>query len=210
MAQNCPLCNTKSAVFYNNIKQLFYLCGNCHGIFLDKNLLLSRESEFLRYQNHNNDVNDVAYQQFVSPIVSSVLQDFKAQHGGLDYGAGPGPVISKLLQERNFQIEQYDPFFHDFPELLHKKYHYIVCCEVMEHFHNPYQEFSRFKEMLLPGGRIYCMTEIYHFDIDFGKWYYKNDPTHVFIYQRKTMEWIRDKFNFTDALINGRKTIFYT
>jgi len=97
---------------------------------------------------HNNDVNDSGYHKFVSPIVNAVLNDFLPEHKGLDFGAGTGPVISKLLTDRNYQIKQYDPYFFNLPELLQKKYDYIVCCEVIEHFYDPDKEFQLLKSLL--------------------------------------------------------------
>ena len=131
MVQNCPLCNTLSSVFYENMKQLFYHCNCCYGIFKDKGFLLSKELEFNHYKNHNNEPNDEGYQKFVAPVVLSVFKDFNPGHSGLDYGAGSGSAIFKLLNDQNFQIEQYDPFFYNFKELLAKcefkvNYYYIL------------------------------------------------------------------------------------
>ena len=109
----------------------------------------------------------------------------------------------------NFKIKAYDPIFHKNPKLLDEKYDYIACCEVIEHFYNPKKEFALLKKLLLKGGRLYCMTEIYDQNIDFGSWYYKNDPTHVFIYQRKTIDWINTEFGFSDVNINGRLITFF-
>ncbi|HRP61491.1 MAG TPA: methyltransferase, partial [Vicingus sp.] len=111
MTENCPLCNSKSEVFYNAPKQLFYQCDNCFGIFLSRKMLPTDEEEVERYQYHNNDVNDLGYQKFVSPIVDKVKANFNTTHQGLDFGAGTGPVLSKMLQEAGYQIKQYDPFF---------------------------------------------------------------------------------------------------
>lgn len=208
MTENCPLCNSKSEVFYNSPKQLFYKCDNCFGIFLSRNLLPTNETEIERYQYHNNDVNDLGYQKFVSPIVNSVKQHFNANHIGLDFGAGTGPVLSKMLQKTSYQIKQYDPFFHNYPELLNEKYDYIASCEVIEHFHHPYKEFELLKKLLLPNGMLFCMTDIYNPTIDFANWYYKNDPTHVFIYQKETLEWIETTFNFSDLTIEKRLIVF--
>lgn len=208
MTENCPLCNSKSEVFYNSPKQLFYKCDNCFGIFLSRNLLPTNETEIERYQYHNNDMNDLGYQKFVSPIVNAVKQHFNANHIGLDFGAGTGPVLSKMLQKTSYQIKQYDPFFHNYPELLNEKYDYIASCEVIEHFHHPYKEFELLKKLLLPNGMLFCMTDIYNPTIDFANWYYKNDPTHVFIYQKETLEWIETTFNFSDLTIEKRLIVF--
>ncbi len=48
------------------------------------------------------------------------------------------------------------------------------------------------------------MTELYNEKIEFESWYYKNDPTHVFFYQRATFEWIQKKFNFLNVTFNHR------
>ena len=169
----------------------------------------NHEEEIERYQYHNNDVNDLGYQKFVSPIVNAVKQYFNSNHIGLDFGAGTGPVLSKMLQVAGYQIKQYDPFFHKYPELLNEKYDYIASCEVVEHFHYPDKEFELLKKLLLPNGMLFCMTDIYNPTIDFANWYYKNDPTHVFIYQKETFEWIKTTFNFSDLTIDKRLVSFY-
>ena len=205
----CPLCSSSSQIFYKNEHQLFHECNNCKGIFLEESLRLKTEDEKLRYETHNNDVFDIRYQNFVSPITKEILENFSEEHSGLDFGAGTGPVISKVLKDNNFRIKIYDPFFHKNPKLLEEKYDYIACCEVMEHFYSPNKEFELLKKILRKGGRLYCMTEIYNGSIDFSSWYYKNDPTHVFIYQKKTIEWIKNEFGFCDVSIKGRLVTFF-
>jgi citrate lyase synthetase len=74
---------------------------------------------------------------------------------------------------------------------------------VIEHFYNPAQEFAKLREMLREGGGLYLMTDIYD-ERDFGSWYYKNDPTHVFMYTKETFEWIRKKYAFKELSIEKR------
>jgi hypothetical protein len=52
------------------------------------------------------------------------------------------------------------------------------------------------------------MTDIYNENIDFHKWYYKNDLTHVFIYHKKTIEWIKNNIGFDDVFIDERLIVF--
>lgn len=207
MSKNCPLCNGVGEVFYKKNKQIYYNCNICNGIFLDIDNRLDYEAEKARYVTHNNDINDIRYQEFVAPIFLSIINDFTRKDQGLDFGAGTGPVISKLLNDRKYNIQQYDPFFHNYPELLNQKYNYIACCEVIEHFYYPKKEFATFINILQKDGKLYCMTDIYNHTIDFDKWYYKNDPTHVFIYQKETFEWIKNEFNFGDLKIDGKLII---
>ena len=209
MTNNCPLCNGSGDVFFQNKKQLYYKCNNCYGIYVDENIRPDKEAEKSRYKEHNNDVNDKRYQNFVSNITSAILKNFTQNDKGLDFGAGTGPVVSKVLKDSDFCIVQYDPFFHNYPILLDEKYDYIVCCEVIEHFYNPKKEFSLLKKLLQQNGKLYCMTDIYDESIDFHKWYYKNDPTHVFIYHKNTIEWIKKEFGFLNVTIEGRLITYF-
>jgi SAM-dependent methyltransferase len=171
---------------------------------MSKQFLPDESIEIDRYSTHNNDVNDPRYRQFVSPITNGILKDFNQNHIGLDFGSGTGPVITVVLKEQGYSIVTYDPFFDNRPEVLTKNYDYIACCEVVEHFHHPYLEFAKLKTLLKPNGKLYIMTELYREEIDFQDWYYKNDPTHVFFYQKPTLEWIKYTFNFSSVQINGR------
>mgnify|MGYP006289000913 CR=1 FL=1 len=203
--EECPLCGNTAHLFY---KKEFYLCCRCKGIFRTRRSHPTNSEERLRYKKHDNDVDDKGYQNFVSPITEAVKAKFSPEDLGLDFGAGTGPVISKLLNADGFNIKLYDPFFHDEPELLNNRYDYIVCCEVIEHFHEPYQEFKRLKDLLFPDGHLFCMTYIYSDDIDFDRWGYKNDHTHTFFFQDETFEWIKDEFGFTSLNIDNRLVEF--
>ena len=204
----CPLCQSQSAVFYQFKQRLYHQCTICHGIFVDEGLRPARDAEKIRYEEHNNDVNDKNYQGFVSPITGAILDNHTSEDKGLDFGAGTGPVISKILSDNNYSILQYDPLFDNHPELLNDRYDYIACCEVMEHFYNPNKEFILLKKLLKNAGQLYCMTDIYDASIDFHNWYYKNDPTHVFIYQKRTIHWIQKEFGFLNVIIADRLITF--
>jgi SAM-dependent methyltransferase len=204
----CPLCQYPAFIFYKQKSKTYYLCSECSGIFLERNLLPGWVDEIARYEEHNNDVEDVRYQKFVSPIVSQILDNYCSEDAGLDFGAGTGPVISKLLHDKGYDIVQYDPFFHNYPDLLQKTYDYIACCEVIEHFHHPFKEFERLKGLLKNEGKLYCMTSIYNPEIDFAKWYYINDPTHVFFYQQKTLQYIGERLGYSSVEIHNNLIIF--
>lgn len=165
---------------------------------------LSPNQEKERYDTHNNDVNDLGYQRFVLPIVQAVCNQYVPASVGLDFGSGPGPVVSKLLTDQGYKILQFDPFFANNPEVLKLKYDYIVACEVVEHFYDPLKEFQLLFDLLHPGGKLFCMTHIYTPDIPFKNWYYKNDKTHVFIFQHPTLLRVKELVGFADIHVNGR------
>lgn len=206
----CPLCISTSRTFFRNE---FLICSVCHGIFRPAQFLPEASIEKNRYLEHNNDVKDLGYRNFVQPLVDSIRKNYTPEHTGLDYGAGPGPVGAAILQELGYIIDLYDPFFHNNVNLLEKKYDYILCCEVIEHFHKPAKEFLLLKNLLKENGILFIMTHIYEPEIFFDNWYYKNDCTHVFIYQKQTIEWIKKNFEFGFSSIEGKvirlgKTIF--
>lgn len=207
---NCTLCSAGAEHFYywRREDRNYYRCPNCRAILMDKADYPSPKVEVDRYESHNNDVNDPRYQQFVLPLVEKITSLYGPESLGLDFGAGTGPVITKLLRDQDYGIHAYDPFFDHTPELLNLKYDYIVSCEVIEHFHHPAKEFTALRSMLKPGGALVLKTDVYTDDIDFATWYYKSDETHVIFYHPQTLEWMKEAFNFAHLERDGRHITF--
>ena len=200
----CPLCSGNADYFQNNKTTEYFRCNTCRALFMNPEHYLNRHEEKERYLEHNNDVHDPRYQNFVSPIVNCIKKNFKPGSRGLDFGSGTGPVITKVLKDQGYNISTYDLYFDNRPELLKGSYDYIACCEVIEHFHNPAGEFSLLRSMLNHKGKLICMTDLYDDTIDFSRWYYKDDPTHVFFYHTETLDWIKTRFRFSSLTINKR------
>ncbi|WP_373495788.1 class I SAM-dependent methyltransferase [Aquiflexum sp.] len=204
---NCTLCNSKLTV---RVGQKYFACNTCDARLMDSIFWPSAKEEKKHYERHNNDVNDPRYQNFTSPISDYVLKNFTAESIGLDFGSGTGPVISKVLQDSGYRINQYDPFFAADKTALKIQYDYIVSCEVIEHFYSPGKEFETLKKLLKPNGKLICMTLLYREEIKFENWYYKNDPTHVFFYSEKTVNFIRNKFSFKSSEVFGDRMVLWT
>ena len=168
---------------------------------------LLREEEKARYLTHNNDVNDPGYQKFVYPVIQTVTAHTHTRHHGLDYGAGTGPVITKLLREKGYSMTTYDPFFNPNRKALTSTYDFIVCCEVAEHFYNPQHEFDVFHQLLNPSGLLVIKTELLTPDIDFPNWYYINDPTHTLFYSPKGMRLIHERYGFKILELSPRLVV---
>jgi len=163
-----------------------------------------------RYDQHDNDPEDTGYRRFVSPLVKKVAENFSSGAKGLDYGAGPGPVAARLLGDNGYAVELYDPYYHPDKSPLLKKYDFIICSEVIEHFRDPAKEFRLLRSLLLPKGSLLCLTEILSDNLDFKQWHYKNDPTHVFFYHQQALFHIRDKYKFSNLTIDKRLVCFDT
>lgn len=202
----CTLCEAPLPI---KLDEEYYECGRCHALLKDERFYPSRERERDFYLTHNNDVNDPRYQKFTAPISGYVLKHFGPDDRGLDFGSGTGPVISKVLKDHQYQIQQYDPYFANHPEVLTEKYDYIVSCEVIEHFYHPRKEFTRLRKMLNPRGQLICMTSLYHPGIVFSGWRYRKDPTHVIIYQQATVEYIAEAFDFKSVAVSGKRRVVW-
>jgi len=201
---NCPLCHSQSVPFESYQGRQYFTCPICFGVFLNPIQLPDFQAEKQRYERHKNNVTNQGYQQFVQPIVDAVKQNFSTKSTGLDFGSGNYSASSYLLQKNNYQVQLYDPYFQNNPELLTKTYDFLTCCEVVEHFHQPEKEFQLLHKLLTPGGVLFIMTDIFHASTNFQNWYYKNDFTHVFFYQESTFHWIKSKFHFNEILIKNR------
>lgn len=204
----CTLCDS---VLTNKKDVFYYDCDVCKAIVKDTQYYLNAEEEKIRYEAHNNDVNDLGYQNFTSPITNYVLEYFSPKHKGLDFGSGTGPVISSMLTKKKYNIVQYDPFFAPHENVLQHNYDYIVSCEVFEHFYHPKQEIDRLTALLNVNGALLIMTLLYKDEMDFDTWFYRKDPTHVFIYRKETIEYIAQEKGFeidviTDRFIALKKT----
>ena len=195
-------------MFHKSLKALYHKCASCGAVFMDESCFLPPEQEKKRYETHNNDVNDEGYRGFVLPLVTAVTQRYTPHHRGLDFGCGAGPVASVMLGEKGYKTALYDPFFHDNPEALKGKYDYIICSEVAEHFKEPLKEFMLLKSLLKPGGSLFCMTELINETMNFEKWTYKNDPTHVIFYTIRTLARAADRAGFAALETGGRLHIF--
>jgi len=206
--QQCPLCSGDSILFNQYKDRVFYRCCKCMSVYLSPENYLSVSAEKERYEQHNNNVDDEGYRKFVSPLVNAVLSKYNCSSIGLDFGAGTGPVTTKILSEKNYSIKLYDPFFRNDSAVLESSYDFIICCEVMEHFKYPSKEFSLLNNLLNTGGTLFCMTNLLNEKIDFDKWYYKNDKTHVFFYSADAIKYISKNYGFLSFLIDGGLIIF--
>lgn len=201
----CPLCSTP---LNHRLDDTYFACRECQGVVMDEQHYLTSDQERAHYETHVNDVHDVRYQQFTAPIWKYILANFQPMDVGLDFGSGTGPVISKVLQDHGFHVEQYDPFFAPDASVLDQPYQYIFSCEVIEHFFHPRAEFERLVQLLLPGGALILMTHIWNSNIDFQNWYYRKDPTHVFIYREETMRYIAREFGLEIHEMDERLVVF--
>jgi hypothetical protein len=208
--QDCPLCGHPEVPLESIMHRDFGFCPTCKGIFVARAFLPSREEELAIYGMHDNDVEDLGYRNFVRPLVELISSQQDIHHRGLDFGSGPGPVITKMLTEQGYFMELFDPFFHPDTQVLGKRYDFVVACEVVEHFHYPKESFSLLKHLIAPGGKLYCRTTLIPEHIEFSRWHYKNDNSHVFFYHTETIAWIARNIINSQYNIVDRNIVYFT
>ena len=201
MTMHCTLCENP---LIKKVDEFYFHCTICDAYVKDCQFYINYQQEKKRYEAHNNDVNDVGYQRFTSPITHFILENYETNHLGLDFGCGNGPVISQQLQKKEYQIKLYDPFFYPDKSYLYVQYDYIFSCEVFEHFHHPKIEIENLLPILKPKGRLLIMTHLHDDVSNFSNWYYRRDPTHVFLYSYKTFAYIALKYQLSLKIHNNR------
>ncbi len=195
-SEPCPLCGKQASFFSENTARHFFRCGECGLVFLDPCQRLTRDEELKRYQFHQNDPQDLNYRKYLNQLAEPLVECLPAGACGLDYGCGPGPTLSKMLEERGFNMQVYDPYFASETDVLTQTYDFITCSEAAEHFFNPRREFDRFDVMLKPGGWLGVLTQRLKSGESFANWHYVKDPTHVSFYSEETMRWIAEHYHW--------------
>lgn len=186
----CPLCCAPGLETHALAHgRRFLRCSTCKLVSVDPSDWPDAAAELAHYQKHENDPQDVRYRRFLDRLAEPLLQRVESGAEGLDYGAGPGPTLSVMLEEAGCRMRFYDPFFHADASALGRTYDFITATEVVEHFHRPGEELRRLDGLLRPGGWLALMTEFVP-ERPFEQWRYARDPTHVCFYSPPTLRWI--------------------
>lgn len=208
---NCPLCLNKNIQHYHQDKQRdYWQCGHCDLVFVKPEQFLSLQQEKSIYDQHQNNPDDLGYRKFLNKLLVPLVKQLTKEAKGLDFGSGPGPTVSVMLAELGYDVENYDIFYANNPELLKRKYDFITCTEVIEHLHNPHKELAMLRGLLNKGGYLGIMTKRVIDKNSFAKWHYKNDPTHVCFYSDKTFEYLAKNLNYDLQIINSDSIILVT
>lgn len=205
----CPLCSDPdTALFHTDATREYLHCPVCDLVFLHPQSYLSREEEFQRYELHQNDLADPGYRRFLQKLCNPLLERIPAQSRGLDFGSGPGPLLKLMLEEQGHSMALYDPFYAPDLAVLNGSYEFITSTEVLEHLHHPLVELNRLWGCLEPRGYLGIMTSLYTTEIDFSRWHYVKDPTHVLFFTPQTMYWLAHHWGAQLKILDASVIIF--
>ena len=212
-AESCPLClSADTRPFHKGGKASgyrdFFQCGECDMVFVPRSQLLDAADQKARYLEHNNDVDDPAYREFLGRMYYALRPHLNPGARGLDYGAGPGPALQRMMIEDGFEAYTYDIFFYQDEAVLSTAYDFVTCTETAEHFDDPRREFDSLDGLMRSGGWLGVMTGMLEQWDEFPGWYYHRDPTHVNFFSKITMQWIARHYNWGECFPRENVALF--
>ena len=209
MIHHCPLCAYDQAQTRINAAGRDYLkCARCALIWLTAEQHPSLAEERAEYALHENNPADQGYRRHLARLTDPLLARLpEAARQGLDFGSGPGPAISVMLGEQDYDITNYDPAFAPDAAAVNRRYDFITCTETAEHFHQPSREFDLLTRLIKPGGLIGIMTSLRTDAIEFADWYYIRERSHVTFYAPDTFRWIARKYGWLVEIIEPNVVI---
>ncbi|MEA1974465.1 MAG: class I SAM-dependent methyltransferase [Bacillota bacterium] len=207
----CKICGSESLEHIYNEKSNsnYYRCKVCEFIFQDENEIVSLEREKGVYDLHNNSFESEGYVKMFENFIDKAINPFiKSKQNALDYGCGPGPVLSKILENQGWDVNIYDPIY-NFENNDYKNYKYslITSTEVFEHFSNPVKELEKISKLLDKDGILAIMTLLSPKNKDkFKDWWYTRDITHISFYSSKTLYLLGKMFGL-EMIYNDNKRL---
>lgn len=193
----------------SNKKVPFYHCLECDLIFRDPQSFPDWGQQRERYSHHHNSGGDPHYVQYFQQLIHPLVEHLhtKGLKTGLDWGCGPGPVLSEELKKLGFQVQIYDPIY--FPEKPQGEFDFITSTEVIEHFLSPKEGLDEILKHVKNNGIFAGMTNFHQGPEHFSNWWYAKDLTHVCFYSEKTLYWIEKKWRLRCLYLQSPNFIFF-
>ena len=198
----CLLCQSSSTEDYYLDTRQYWQCGDCDLVFVASSEHLSEAEEKSRYDFHENNPEDLGYRKFLNRLIKPLSERLSPGSSGLDFGCGPGPTVSVMLEDLGHTMACYDKYYAPDPVVLDTPYDFITSTEVLEHLRSPGEEVSKLMQMLKPGGYLGVMTKLTPSKSDFANWHYKKDPTHICFYSESTFEWVAEQWKLSIEILD--------
>ncbi|MCI0511330.1 methyltransferase family protein [Chromohalobacter marismortui] len=197
-APPCPLCAASCSVPSSGAPpRSYYRCPVCALIFVAPGERPTAEEERAVYDLHENSPDDPGYRRFLARLCDPLLARLSPASQGLDFGCGPGPTLSVMLEEAGHCMTVFDPFYAPYPERLTRAYDVITATEVVEHLHAPGRVLHELVERLRPGGWLGIMTQRSDAVTDLSRWRYMRDPTHVSFFAERSFHYLAERYGLT-------------
>ncbi len=186
----CKICTFDTIPWHNSaLNTLYHFCPHCECISLDTSLYLPPHLEKKIYDHHHNSLENEGYVRMFEAFLDFFWEEMSCRKTALDFGSGPTPVLSVLLQRRGLDVEGYDKFYQPNDTFKEHSYDLITSTEVFEHLQDPLNTLSFLTERLNEGGIIALMTLFHPQESSaFFMWWYRRDKTHITFFTPKTIQ----------------------
>lgn len=206
----CKICSGLVTTFFDpRMGCDTYHCEACQFIFKDAAAYVAPDRELKQYNQHNNTIDSPGYVEMFEAYIERCITPYKSRiETVLEFGSGPGPVLSQLLEKHGFHVEIYDKFFSPEPVYEGKQYDLITATEVIEHIDDPVGIMRFFHTHLKPGGYLALMTQFHTNEIaTYLKWWYRADPTHICFFRPETFKVLGDISSFSVIDADPKKLV---
>jgi len=212
----CEICGHGVRTIHDGRFEIdYYYCKNCEFMFMDDEKIVPPEQEQKRYLAHINTPDDTEYVDMLKRFIEISIKPFhKNITTALDFGSGPGPVLSMLLKKMGFEVDIYDIYFAPQKVYRGKTYDLITCTEVLEHVKNPLEILKELKKHLNPGAILAIMTLFHPVEglspanaSVFNNWWYRRDPTHISFFRPETFRYISRVLDMAILMIDEKNTV---
>lgn len=192
----CKICQASSNVIHDSKKELiYYRCSACGFVSLDDVFMVDEVREKKQYDQHENGLENEGYVQMFEAFMDvSIVPYLENIETALEFGSGPGPVLSTLLERKGLKVDIYDLYYAPKKVYEGKKYDLITSTEVFEHLQKPLDILALLVKHLNSNGYIVLMTKFPpKEDEAFLAWWYRRDPTHISFFTPKSFEVMAEK-----------------
>lgn len=194
MQETCPVCAGQDGQHYHRDGQRdYWQCPDCDLVFVPASQRLTPSLEKYQYDQHQNNLYDAGYRQFLSRAADVITQRFPLPAEGLDFGCGPCPTLAAMLIDSGHQLSLFDHYYFHNPQALARSYDFIVSTEVVEHLSQPGKIVDQLVRLLKPGGALLIMTKRVQNRSAFARWHYTHDPTHIVFFSEQTFAFLAQR-----------------
>ncbi len=206
--RTCPLCHCGRGKDFFQDDREYFRCPVCSLVYVPSHSIVTVAEEKAVYDLHENRPDDPGYRRFLSRLFVPLCEHLRPHSRGLDFGSGPGPTLSVMLEEAGHAVSIYDPLYAPDQSVLESQYDFITASEVVEHVRHPREELDRIWNCLQPRGWLGVMTKRVIDRKAFATWHYKGDPTHIRFFSVEAFQWLASHWKARLLIVDADVVLF--